>query len=147
MGVLIYKLSFLCPLNELGKSPSELMRLKECPLDPGGYFIIGGTEKVVLMQEQTSKNRLIIEEDSKRGLVCSVTSSSAQTKSKTNIVTKDDKFYLSHNSFIVDVPIAILFKAMNITSDQELLQLIGTEESVWANFVPSLKLCLEYNVS
>ncbi|RTG89824.1 DNA-directed RNA polymerase III subunit RPC2 [Schistosoma bovis] len=146
MGVLIYKLSFLCPLNELGKSPSELMRLKECPLDPGGYFIIGGTEKVVLMQEQTSKNRLIIEEDSKRGLVCSVTSSSAQTKSKTNIVTKDDKFYLSHNSFIVDVPIAILFKAMNITSDQELLQLIGTEESVWANFVPSLKLCLEYNI-
>ncbi|VDQ13881.1 unnamed protein product [Trichobilharzia regenti] len=99
------------------------------------------------MQEQTSKNRLIIEEDSKRGLICSVTSSSAQTKSKTNILTKDDKFYLSHNSFVVDVPIAILFKAMNITSDQELLQLIGTEESVWANFVPSLKLCLEYNVS
>ncbi|CAL8088333.1 unnamed protein product [Calicophoron daubneyi] len=148
-GVLIGRMpimlkSSVCILN--GKSPSELMRMKECPLDPGGYFIISGTEKVILMQEQTSKNRLIIEEDSKRGLVCSVTSSSAQTKSKTNIIMKDDKFYLSHNSFTVDVPVAVLFKAMGITSDQEILHLIGTEESIWANFVPSLKQCLECNV-
>lgn len=120
--------------------------MKECPLDPGGYFIIGGTEKVILMQEQTSKNRLIIEDDSKRGLVCSVTSSSAQTKSKTNILCKEEKFYLFHNSFTVDVPIAILFKAMNVTSDEEMLHLIDAEESIWANFVPSLKLCLEQNV-
>lgn len=99
------------------------------------------------MQEQISKNRIIIEEDSKRGLVCSVTSTSAQTKSKTNIIMKDDKFFLAHNSFTVDVPAAILFKAMGITSDQEMLHLIGTEESIWANFVPSLKQCLEFNVS
>ncbi|THD21191.1 DNA-directed RNA polymerase subunit beta [Fasciola hepatica] len=148
-GILIGRMpvmlkSSVCILN--GKSPSELMRLKECPLDPGGYFIIGGTEKVILMQEQISKNRIIIEEDSKRGLVCSVTSTSAQTKSKTNIIMKDDKFFLAHNSFTVDVPAAILFKSMGITSDQEMLHLIGTEESIWANFVPSLKQCLEFNV-
>ncbi|KAF6770817.1 hypothetical protein AHF37_10866 [Paragonimus kellicotti] len=148
-GVLIGRMpvmlkSSVCILN--GKSFSELMRMKECPLDPGGYFIISGTEKVILMQEQTSKNRIIVEEDSKRGLVCSVTSSSAQTKSKTNIVMKDDKFFLAHNSFTVDVPVAILFKAMGITSDQEILHFIGTEESIWANFVPSLKQCLEFNV-
>ena len=29
-----------------GKSEEELAQLKECPLDPGGYFIIRGVEKV-----------------------------------------------------------------------------------------------------
>ena len=29
----------------------------ECPIDPGGYFIVKGQEKVILIQEQLSKNR------------------------------------------------------------------------------------------
>lgn len=44
-----------------GKSEAELARLGECPLDPGGYFIVRGTEKVILIQEQLSKNRIIID--------------------------------------------------------------------------------------
>lgn len=32
-----------------GKSEAELAMLKECPYDPGGYFIIRGTEKVNIL--------------------------------------------------------------------------------------------------
>ena len=32
------------------KTPTELARLNECPIDPGGYFIIHGVEKVILIQ-------------------------------------------------------------------------------------------------
>lgn len=124
------------------------MKLKECPLDPGGYFIINGSEKVILMQEQMSKNRIIVEGDTNKGtLVCSVTSSSAQTKSKTNIVMKDGRFFLQHNSFTADVPIIILIKAMGITSDKEILQYVGREENIWTNMVPSLKQCVDAKVS
>jgi DNA-directed RNA polymerase III subunit RPC2 len=42
-----------CILN--GKSPLELAALKECEHDPGGYFVVKGNEKVILMQEQLSK--------------------------------------------------------------------------------------------
>lgn len=34
-----------------GKTHEELARIKECPYDPRGYFIIKGSEKVVLIQE------------------------------------------------------------------------------------------------
>ena len=52
-----------------GKSESEMARLKECPLDPGGYFIVNGAEKVILVQEQLSKNRVIVEADPKKETV------------------------------------------------------------------------------
>lgn len=38
-----------------GKSDIELAALKECEYDPGGYFIVKGNEKVILMHEQLSK--------------------------------------------------------------------------------------------
>ncbi len=41
----------------------DMGRLQECPLDPGGYFIVNGTEKVILIQEQLSKNRILVEKD------------------------------------------------------------------------------------
>jgi DNA-directed RNA polymerase III subunit RPC2 len=56
-----------------GKSDAELARMQECPLDPGGYFIVNGTEKVILIQEQLSKNRIIVEKDGKGVIQASVT--------------------------------------------------------------------------
>lgn len=52
-----------------GKSEKEMALLHECPLDPGGYFIVNGTEKVILVQEQLSKNRIIVEKNVKKDLV------------------------------------------------------------------------------
>lgn len=53
-------------------------QMKECPHDPGGYFIVKGVEKVILTHEQLSKNRIILESDPKSALaVCVVASVSA----------------------------------------------------------------------
>ena len=51
------------------RSNQDMSDLKECPLDPGGYFIVNGTEKVILVQEQLSKNRVIVEADPTKELV------------------------------------------------------------------------------
>ena len=51
-----------------GKDHTELAKIRECPYDPKGYFVIKGSEKVVLIQEQISKNRIIIEIDAKKNL-------------------------------------------------------------------------------
>lgn len=51
------------------KSEQEMENLHECPIDPGGYFIVNGTEKVILVQEQLSKNRVIVEAEPKKEIV------------------------------------------------------------------------------
>ncbi|XP_038590749.1 DNA-directed RNA polymerase III subunit RPC2-like, partial [Micropterus salmoides] len=124
-----------------GKTPMEFAKLNECPLDPGGYFIVKGQEKVILIQEQLSKNRIIVEQDRKGAVGASVTSSTHEKKSRTNMIVKQGRFYLRHNTLSEDAPIAIIFKGMGVESDQEIVQMIGTEEHVMASFAPSLEEC------
>lgn len=111
------------------KSELELAELKECPHDPGGYFIIKGVEKVILMQEQLSKNRVIIELDPKDHVSAVITSSTHERKSRCSIYCKNSKLYLKSNSLGDDIPIVVILKAMGVESDQEIVQLIGASNS------------------
>lgn len=130
------------------KSHAELARMNECPLDPGGYFVVKGTEKVILVQEQLSKNRIIVGADSKKGLVqASVTSSTHERKSKSYVLTKHSKIFLKHNSFHEDIPIVVAFKAMGIQSDKEILQLVaGSDEAYQELFAINLEEAARLNI-
>ncbi|CAG0906207.1 unnamed protein product [Cyprideis torosa] len=50
--------STYCLLNEL--TDRDLTELNECPLDPGGYFIINGSEKVLIAQEKMATNTVYV---------------------------------------------------------------------------------------
>lgn len=121
------------------KTEREMAALKECPYDPGGYFIIKGVEKVILIQEQLSKNRVIIEEDSKGCVSASITSSTHERKSKAYILVKNKRVYMKNNTLGEDIPIVIVLKAMGVESDLELVQLVGSEPEI----VDALALSLE----
>ncbi|KAK1273848.1 DNA-directed RNA polymerase II subunit RPB2 [Acorus gramineus] len=131
--------SRLCTLN--GKDEAELAKLGECPLDPGGYFVVKGAEKVILIQEQLSKNRIIIDSDSKGRIMASVTSSTAETKTKTVIFMEKEKIYLQLNQLKKKVPIVVIMKAMGMESDQEIVQMIGRDPRYSSLFIPSLQEC------
>ncbi|PFH31055.1 DNA-directed RNA polymerase III RPC2 [Besnoitia besnoiti] len=120
--------SQVCVLH--GKDPQAIQKLGECPFDPGGYFIVKGTEKVLLMQEQLSKNRIIVETDMKHNVCATVTSATAESKSRTAVVLKNNKLYLRHNSFLDDLPACIVLRAMGIETDQEIVQMIGAGASL-----------------
>ena len=91
----------------------------ECPVDPGGYFIVKGQEKVILIQEQLSKNRIIVGWDTKGNITSAVTSSTHERKSKTHIICKNGLFAVRHNTFGDDIPVVVLLRAMGLTSDQD----------------------------
>ncbi|KAK1372479.1 DNA-directed RNA polymerase [Heracleum sosnowskyi] len=132
--------SCCCVLH--GKDEDELARLGECPLDPGGYFIVKGTEKVILIQEQLSKNRIIIDTDGKWCLQASVMSSTEARKSKTVIVmSKEKKIYLDMNQYDNKVPVMVVMKAMGMESDQEVVQMLGRDPQYGALLMPSIEEC------
>ena len=76
---------------------------------------------------QLSKNRIIVDRDAKDNIHAAVTSSTHERKSKTHLICKNGKFALRHNTMTDDIPIVVLLKAMGVTSDQEVVQLVGAE--------------------
>lgn len=117
-----------CLLNN--KTERQLAAMRECPYDPGGYFVIKGVEKVILIQEQLSKNRVILEMDNKKCVSASITSSTHERKSKAYIIVKNKRVYMKNNTLGEDIPITIILKAMGVESDLEMVQLVGSEPEI-----------------
>lgn len=94
---------------------------------------------MVLIQEQLSKNRIIVELDGNKNVTASVTSSTHERKSRTNVVMTHGRIRLKHNSLTENVPIVVAFKAMGFTSDQEIVGLVGTEREIQDALAQSLE--------
>lgn len=62
------------------------------------------------MHEQISRNRIMINRNIKKELICEVLSTSQDRKSKTYIISKKGHFYLKHNQLTDDIPVAVIFK-------------------------------------
>ena len=109
----------------------------ECSLDPGGYSIINGNEKVLITQEKITPNLIQVYEVSKNtskfSFVSEVRSSSDDTygitktisvkyTNKSNIL--DNKLYISLPHIKQDIPLFIIFRALGCISDKEIIYYI-----------------------
>ncbi|BFZ55588.1 DNA-directed RNA polymerase III complex subunit Rpc2 [Savitreella phatthalungensis] len=148
-GVAIGRMPIMLRSNKCiltNQDEASMARMSECPLDPGGYFVVKGTEKVILVQEQLSKNRIIVE-DYKGIVQASVTSSTHERKSKTYVLTKKERIYMKHNSINDDIPIVLVFKAMGLQSDKEICDLVcGSDGTYQDLFAINIEECAKLKI-
>ena len=139
--------SKLCILN--GLDDNRLNELGECPYDKGGYFIIKGKEKIVLSQEKKIRNILYINSQndditplqsvitsvSKEGFQSSRTNAIALNREivkfepVNNDLSEKDKYHVFKITvrilgFDIVVPLFILFRALGLESDRDILSTI-----------------------
>lgn len=114
------------PIESAFTRRKRIRESKECFIDNGGYFIIKGIERVILIQEQLSKNRIILENGAK-GVYATVTSSSIEHKGKTSLVVKNECFYIQNSIFTDDVPAIIVARALSVGADQNICEIVGKE--------------------
>ncbi|KAK8798852.1 hypothetical protein WA158_007936, partial [Blastocystis sp. Blastoise] len=117
--------SCYCRLN--GLSADNLAEQGECIYDSGGYFIIGGNEKVLIAQERQTNNTVFVFKRDPRGAISwtaevrSVTEDATRPASVTKLLMYSRKAskkmcerYMIHAaipSFITDVPVCVVFRA------------------------------------
>merc|ERR1712224_1014242 len=128
-----------CMLQSLNES--GMSKVGECPLDPGGYFLIRGVEKIILMQEKFKNNRIIVSSDSKGTPVASVTSVTTKYKSKTAIIFKHGCIYVKTSIFQWDIPIVIIFKGMGIETYQTIMQMVSDDSRMGDLLIASIQEC------
>lgn len=114
-----------CHLRNL--SAEQLIEKGEDPDDTGGYFIINGTEKVVVSMEDLASNRFVVEEQ-KIGIsdyVGKIFSEQGSYKIPHQMEKlRDEIFYLSFTR-VKRIPVIILIKALGVLKDDEIMKLIG----------------------
>ncbi|MED6179430.1 DNA-directed RNA polymerase III subunit 2 [Stylosanthes scabra] len=134
--------SHSCVLH--GKDEAELARLGECPLDPGGYFIIKGTEKKPNEHSHDTMTDYI--QNVSGSINASVTASTDKIKTKTVIVMEHEKMWVQLNVFPKKVPLMVVMKGMGMESDQEVIQMIGRDPRYSLLLMPSIEECSKNGV-
>ena len=109
----------------------------ECENDLGGYFIINGNEKVIVGQDKIADNKVYVFLASKSNpkyshiaevKSCKEQGSNVSKNVSIKLLDKDNSFGKTMKISIphvkIDIPIFIVFKALGITSDKEILMYI-----------------------
>lgn len=113
-----------------GLSKDDLIKQGEDPNDPGGYFIINGTEKVIINIEDLASNRLIVEKN-KIGpseYTAKLFSEQGSYKIPHSLEKlKDGIFYLSFTR-VKRIPTVLLIKALGLVKDEEIMKFIAIDD-------------------
>lgn len=137
--------SKICPLSQL--TDDELIKLGEDPRDPGGYFVINGSERVIVTQEYLVSNRVLVDHGRKGGPVQAVAKVFSTVAGFRSLVTverrKDGRLTVNFFSVPRPLPLAILIKALGITADRQIADLVTDQPNVIRELLPSLREVVE----
>jgi len=115
-----------CNLSEM--SEEELLANYIDPKDMGGYFIINGNERVMIMAEDLASNQTFIEHQKTRDvLMLRLFSQRGAYKIPVSLIENNDGILELSFSRFRDIPALILLKALGLESDAEISQLIGKQ--------------------
>ncbi len=118
-----------CYLSKM--SEEEMIKAGEDPSDPGGYFIVNGTERVVVIVEDLCPNRIFVDKqrDPSRMYVAKIFSEDGQYNIPHTVEkAKDGVIYVSFTR-LQRIPFAILMKALGFKKDKDIIEAIGLKDS------------------
>ena len=121
-----------CILNNF--SSQKLIEHGEDPNDPGGYFIINGSERVIVGLEDLSYNKIIVDKETVGGnnvFKAKVYSSIVGYRAKLELVMKNDGLIVARiPGSPVDIPVVILMRALGLESDKETAAAVSLVDEV-----------------
>ena len=124
-----------CMLNK--RMDRDLHKVGECQFDQGGYFVINGSEKVIIAQERLSNNHVYVfkkQQPDKFEWICETRSHIARGARPTS--TMQMQMHKSGGKLAIDghqitcslpyirktIPVVIVFRALGFISDKDIIE-------------------------
>jgi DNA-directed RNA polymerase subunit B len=124
--------SKLCVLSQL--QPDELVLYGEDPSDPGGYFLINGSERVTVALEDLAPNRILVDIDTRGAhpvYQAKIFSTTVGFRARIELRLKSDgAIYVTIPGVPSEVPFVVVMRALGLESDKEIAEVVSPEQYV-----------------
>ena len=125
-----------------GKTREELIAMGEDPEDPFGYFIVNGSEKAVVAQEDLIPNRILCEKVVKSGktvYVAKVFSTRHGFRALCTVERHDDgRLNATFPGMSGNIPLIILMKALGAESDSDIFKMISDDPTITMQLIANI---------
>src|SRR5437867_5807612 len=137
--------SKICLLSRL--SPDDLIGVGEDPLDPGGYFLVNGSERVIVALEDLAANRILVDivhTGVNPAYKAKIFSTTVGFRARIEVTLKSDAgVYVTMPGIPSDIPFMILMRALGFEEDAKIAELISTDETIQDQLEASYEKSLE----
>ena len=112
-----------------GLPEKDLIKANEDSSDPGGYFIINGTERVLVLIEEITTNKPIFEKEDGTVSV-RLSSERAGFKQKHSFEMRPSGEILISFANVKKLPVVILLKALGLETDKEICEQVSDDPEI-----------------
>jgi len=116
-----------CNLDSLSRE--ELVKRGEDATDPGGYFIINGTERVIVNVEDLASNNFVVETNSKGILNGRFFAARGSYKIPHTLERKKDGLYYLTFTRVKQMPLVIVLKALGMIKDEDIMKAVSSDRN------------------
>ena len=133
--------SKLCFLSQLSRE--ELISAGEDPDDTGGYFVVNGSERVIVAMEDLAPNRVIIDVDEKGTspvYQAKIFSTTVGFRARIELKLKaDDAIYVSMPGVPTEIPFVVIMRALSLEKDKDIAEAVSLDKDLQKEMGPSFE--------
>ena len=124
--------SKLCFLSQLSKD--ELVGAGEDPDDPGGYFVVNGSERVIVAMEDLAPNRIIVDIDEKGTkpvYQAKIFSTTVGFRARIELKLKSDGvIYVTMPGVPTEIPFVVIMRALDLEKDIDIAETVTLDKEL-----------------
>ena len=141
--------SKLCFLSQLSKD--ELVGAGEDPDDPGGYFVVNGSERVIVAMEDLAPNRIIVDVDDKGTkpvYQAKIFSTTVGFRARIELKLKSDGvIYVTMPGVPTEIPFVVIMRALDLEKDIDIAETVTLDKELQSQLNGSFEKAIGVDTS